>query len=81
MHHTVGHGQPTQPLAVTPPDGAQPNGAANDAIPLPPGLRTVVLTEQAAEAIRDLPDDDRQPTHAGQEMFAADASALKKKAP
>ena len=42
------------------------------------GLRDLHLSEEAAAIIKQLLEDPKQPTHAGQELPTADASALLK---
>lgn len=48
-------------------------------LPLPPGLKEIPLTLEAAQRMRQLIDDPNQPGHAGKEMPTADASILLEK--
>jgi hypothetical protein len=49
-------------------------------VPLPPGLRDLRLTEEAAAQMRAALDDDSRPAYTGQEMPTADPSVLLRKA-
>ena len=82
MRSALDHDQRVQPCPGTPGE----NGSAEDAsvedvlVPLPPGLRSIRLSEEAAATMRSVLDDVDRSAFAGQEMPTADASVLQKKA-
>ncbi len=55
-------------------------GVEEPSVPLPPGLCDVRLSEEAAQAMRGLLDDEGRSAHGGREMPTADASILRKTA-
>lgn len=54
-------------------------GVDDDFVPLPPGLRDIRLSNQAATEIKNILDDASHPTYGGREMPTADASVLLEK--
>ncbi len=83
MPDAIDHDQHVQPCLVPPGEygRAEEAGVEDEVVSLPPGLRKVRLSEEAAQAMRDLLDDEGHAAHVGREMPTADASALRKKAP
>jgi hypothetical protein len=73
MPDTINHDQQVQPCLVPPVKDAD---VADSSVPLPPGLRDIRLSEQAAAEIKKVVDDPAHPTHTGREMPTADPSAL-----
>jgi hypothetical protein len=72
--------QPLQSPAAVPaePPRAENEAVADPNVTLPPGLRDLPLSEEAAAIMKQLLEDAKQPTNSGQEMPTADASALLK---
>lgn len=54
-------------------------GVEDASVPLPPGLRDIRLSNQAAAEIKNILDDEGHPTYSGREMPTADASVLLEK--
>ena len=81
MPTPIDHDQCVQPCLGSPAE----NGRAEDAgvedafVPLPPGLRDIRLSNQAAIELKKLLDDAGHPTYSGQEMPTVDASVLLEK--
>jgi hypothetical protein len=71
---------PAQPSILAPVDVARPEneGVDDPNVILPPVLRDIRLSEEAAAAMKQLLEDAKQPTHSGREMPTADASVLLK---
>ena len=76
MPDTIDHNQHIQPLILAPAVDADVEDAS---VPLPPGLRDIRLSKQAATEIKNLLDDAGHPTYTGREMPTADASVLLEK--
>ena len=76
MPDTINHDQQVQPCPVPPLKDADGEDAF---VLLPPSLRDIRLSDQAAAAIKNLLDDAGHPTHTGREMPTADASILLEK--
>jgi hypothetical protein len=72
MPGTTDQDQHTPPAPVAP----AVTGVAEASVPVPPGLQTVRLSEEAARAIQALLDDEARPGSEGREMPTADASVL-----
>ena len=80
MPDLVNQQQPLQPPAAVPVEvpQAENKGVEDPNVTLPPGLRDLHLSEEAAAIMKQLLEDPKQPTYGGQEMPTADASALLK---
>ena len=76
MPDTINHDQQVQPGLVPPVEGA---GVEDPFVPLPPGLRDIRLSDQAAAEIKNILDDADHPTHAGREMPTAAPAVLLRK--
>jgi hypothetical protein len=68
-----GHTSPTDP------QGAEAMEIEEEAVVLPPALRTAALTVEEAQTIKQVLEDRNLPRHDGVEMPTADASTLRKK--
>jgi hypothetical protein len=79
MPDLVNQQQPLQnPAVPVEVPRAENEGVEDPNVALPAGLRALHLSEEVAAILKQLLDDPKQPTHAGQEMPTADASALLK---